>query len=187
MLREHSAIDLADTVRATDHSRGPEHAPVTVVEYGDYECVHCKNAAPVVETLLQRFGEKVRFVWRHFPIVSEHSHALEAAEAAECSGAQGKFWEMHELLFAHQTHLDRTHLLSYGADLDLDVARYTAELDDEVYRQRVLEHIESGKRSGVHATPRFFVNGRSVDVSAGLHPLVDAVERAQRAPARHGG
>ncbi|HVS24825.1 MAG TPA: thioredoxin domain-containing protein [Gammaproteobacteria bacterium] len=174
-------IELVDAPNRTDHSLGPDHAPVVLVEYGDYECSTCKQAAPVVEQLRQRFEEQVRFIFRHFPLIDAHSHALAAAEAAECAGGQGKFWEMHALLFEHQTHLDLEHLLRYGADLGLDVARYTAEIDDEVYRQRVLEHIDSGKRSGVRGAPTFFLNGRFVDVSFGLHSLSDAVEGALHA------
>ena len=187
MEHAHAGIDLADPISPADHSRGPDHAPVVIVQYGDYECVHCKNAAPIIEIVLHRFGDSVRFVWRHFPIVSEHSHAFDAAEAAECADGQGRFWAMHAFLFEHQMHLDRKHLLRYGADLGFDVARYTAELNDEVYRQRVLEHIDSGKRSGVRGTPRFFVNGRIVDVSFGLHQLLVAVESALHARTRRAG
>jgi protein-disulfide isomerase len=174
-------IDLAVGVGPTDHSLGADHAPVVLVEYGDFECPNCKQAAPAVEIVLQRFEEQVRFVFRHYPLVDVHPHAFAAAEAAECAGSQGKFWEMHAQLFGHQTHLDRKHLLRYGDDLGLDMARYTAELDDEVYRQRVLEHLDSGKRSGVRGTPGFFLNGRIVDVSFGLHLLLEAVEDALRA------
>jgi protein-disulfide isomerase len=178
MSQRRNHTDLAEDVDANDHSRGPDHAPVVLVEYGDFECPNCKQAAPAVELLLRRFEEQVRFVFRHYPLVDVHPHALAAAEAAECAGGQGKFWEMHACLFEHQTHLDRKHLLRYGADLGLDIARYTAELDDEFYRQRVLEHIDSGKRSGVRGTPGFFVNGRIVDVSFGLQRLLEAVQEA---------
>jgi protein-disulfide isomerase len=159
-------IDLVEGAGPTDHSLGPDHAPVEVVEYGDLECPNCKQAAPAVAMTLRRFTGQIRFVFRHFPLFDVHPHAFKAAEAAESAGAQGKFWEMHTRLFEHQAHLDRKHLLRYGADLGLDMARYTAELDDEVYRQRVLEHLDSGKHSGVRGTPGFFVNGRIVDVSS---------------------
>jgi protein-disulfide isomerase len=171
-------IDLAETVDHTDHSLGPERAPVVLVEYGDFECPNCKQAAPAVEIVLRRFDEQVRFVYRHFPLVDVHPHALVAAEAAECAGAQGKFWEMHATLFEHQNHLDREHLLRYADELGLDMGRFTAELNDEVYRQRVLEHLESGQRSGVRGTPGFFLNGRIVDVSFGLRVLLEAIEQA---------
>jgi protein-disulfide isomerase len=174
------ATDLTDDVVPTDHTRGPEHAPVTIVEYGDFECPNCKQAKPAVEIVLNRYPEQVRFVYRHFPLTDVHPHALAAAEVAECAGAQGKFWEMHETLFAHQTHLDRKHLLRYADELELDMARVAADLDDEIYRQRVLEHLASGERSGVRGTPGFFVNGRIVDVSFGLQALLKAVEAELR-------
>ena len=178
--------DLVETVNHSDHSLGPEHAPVVLVEYGDFECPNCKQAGPAVEIVLHRFEEQVRFVYRHFPLVDVHPHAFAAAEAAECAGAQGKFWEMHAKLFEHQAHLDRKHLVRYADELGLDVARFSAELDDEVYRQRVLEHLESGQRSGVRGTPGFFLNGRVVDVSFGLHNLLEAIEKAlhKRGPTR---
>jgi protein-disulfide isomerase len=172
--------DLTDDVVPTDHTRGPDYAPVTLVEYGDFECPNCKQAKPAVEIVLNRYPEQVRFVYRHFPLTDVHPHALAAAEAAECAGAQGKFWEMHALLFEHQTHLDRNHLLRYADDLGLDMARVASELDDEIYRQRVLEHLAGGERSGVRGTPGFFVNGRIVDVSFGLQALLKAVEAELR-------
>jgi protein-disulfide isomerase len=165
-------------VNDADHTLGPDHAPVTVVEYGDFECPNCKQAAPAVKLLLERFDERVRFVYRHFPLEDVHPHALLAAEAAECAGGQGKFWEMHELLFANQEHLKLKNLHGYAEQLGLDMARYTAEMDDHVYLQRVREHIDSGLKSGVRGTPGFFVNGRIQDVSFGIRSLFDAVESA---------
>jgi protein-disulfide isomerase len=177
-------IDLAVSVQRADHSLGADHAPVTVVEYGDYECPNCKNAAPAVKILLGNFPEQVRFIFRHFPLEEAHPHALGAAEAAECAGAQGKFWEMHDLLFEHQTHLKAKQLHGYAEQLGLDMARYTAEMDDHVYLQRVREHIESGKRSHLRGTPGFFVNGTIQDVSFGLHALFEATEAALKTAKR---
>src|SRR5262249_60234072 len=110
-------LDLTARVQAAAHSLGPEHAPVVVVEYGDFECPNCKNAAPAVKMLLANYTGKVRFVFRHFPLEDAHPHSLAAAEAAECAGEQGKFWEMHDLLFANQTHLKQKHLLGYADQL----------------------------------------------------------------------
>jgi protein-disulfide isomerase len=155
---------------------GPDHAPVTVVEYGDFECPHCKQATGTVKLMLGRFDQRVRFVFRHFPLEEIHPHALRAAEAAECAGGQGSFWAMHDLLFDHQLHLQLPKLFEYAASLGLDMARFRAEMDDEIYLQRVREHQRSGDASGVRATPTFFVNGRIVDVSYGLRALIDAVE-----------
>jgi len=171
-----SAFELVEALGAADHVLGPEQAPVVVVEYGDFECPNCKQAASAVEILLERFRDRVRFGFRHFPLEDVHPHALQAAQAAECAGAQGRFWEMHRLLFEQQTHLDLQHLYGYAEDLGLDVARFTAELSDQIYLQRIREHIASGQRSGVRGTPGFFVNGRIQDVSFGLRQLFDATE-----------
>jgi protein-disulfide isomerase len=162
-------------IAAVDHQLGNQHAPVTVVEYADFECPICKQAAPALKLLLEHFPEEVRIVFRHFPLEGVHPHALAAAEAAEVAGAQGKFWEMHDLLFAHQLHLKANNLRSYAEQLQLDMSRYTAEMDDEIYRQRVREHIESGRQSGVRSTPGIFINGAIQDVSAGMQPMFDAV------------
>lgn len=173
-----SHVDLAVPVAASDHTVGPDHARVTVVEYGDFECPNCKQAAPAVKLLLERFTEQVRFVFRHFPQETLHPHALRAAEAAECAGAQGRFWPMHDLLFANQDRLQGKHLRRYAEQLELDMARYGAEMDDEVYLQRVREHIEGGHRSHLKSTPGFFVDGIIVDVSFGLRALFDATAAA---------
>lgn len=171
-------FQLTPPVESFDHMRGARHAPVMVVEYGDFECPNCKQAAPAVKLLLERFEERVCYVWRHFPLTEVHPHALMAAQAAEAAAAQKKFWAMHDLLFENQTHLNAQHLRSYAERLGLDMARYTAEMDDEIYLQRVREHMESGRQSGVRSTPTFFVNGRIRDVSFGLRALFDAVEEA---------
>jgi protein-disulfide isomerase len=169
---------LSEPLSAVDHVLGPDHAPVTVVEYGDFECPHCKQATGTVKLMLARFGPQVRFAFRHFPLEGVHPHALRAAEAAECAGGQGRFWEMHDLLFDRQEHLKRSQLLAYAGELGLDLAKFTAEMDDEIYLQRVREHLESGAASGVRATPTFYVNGALLDVSYGLRALIDAVETA---------
>jgi protein-disulfide isomerase len=173
-------FELSAPVSAIDHALGPEHAHVTVVEYGDFECPNCKQAAPAVKLLLQRFPERVRFVFRHFPLSEVHPHAMLAAEAAECAGAQGQFWTMYDLLFDHQLHLKPDQLKSYAGRVGVDLARYTAEMDDHVYVQRIREHQQSGHSSGVRGTPTFFVNGRLQDVSFGLQNLHSAVENALR-------
>jgi protein-disulfide isomerase len=171
-------FELAVPVSETDHVIGPAHAPVTVVEYGDFECPNCKQAAPAMKLLLGRFGNRVRFVFRHFPLEEVHPHALAAAEAAEIAGGQGKFWPMHDTLFDNQLHLKPHQLLSYAERLQLDMARYKAEMDDHIFLQRIREHEQSGRDSGVRATPTFFVNGTIQDVSFGLHLLFGAVESA---------
>ena len=175
-MTEPRPLDLARPVDAVDHALGPEHAPVTLVEYGDFECPNCKQAAPAVKMLINRFGNRVRFVYRHFPLEEVHPHALPAAEAAECAGAQGKFWDMYKCLFDHQTHLEHADLHRYAEEIGLDMARYVTEVNDHIYLQRVREHMDSGRRSGVRGTPGFFINGRLHDVSFGLRSLFDATE-----------
>jgi protein-disulfide isomerase len=171
-------FELTAPVGPVDHVLGPEHAPVIVVEYGDFECPNCKQVAPAVKLLLERFAERVRFVYRHFPLEEVHPHALLAAEAAECAGAQGQFWPMHDLLYDNQLHLKSAQLHGYAARLALDMIRYTAEIDDHVYLQRIREHQQSGRDSGARATPTFFVNGKLQDVSFGIQALFVAVEAA---------
>jgi protein-disulfide isomerase len=170
-------FELKVPVNASDHAIGPEHARVTVVEYGDFECPNCKQAAPSVKILLERFKGSVRFVYRHFPLEEVHPSALHAAEAAECAGAQAKFWPMHDLLFDNQAHLKPAQLASYAERLTLDMERYRSEMDDHLYLQRIREHMESGHASGVRSTPAFFVNGRVQDVSFGMNHLFEAVEK----------
>jgi len=176
--------DLVVPVQAADHALGPEHGPVVIVEYGDFECTRCKAAAPAVKMLLDDYVDTVRFVFRHFPLEDAHPHALAAAEAAECAGEQGKFWEMSDLLFANQSHLQLKHLQDYADRLGLDMAQFRAEMDDHVYLQRIREQIDGGKRSRVRGTPGFFVNGTIQDVSFELHALFDATEAALKAQAR---
>ena len=169
---------LAVPVNAQDHNLGPSHAAVTLVEYGDFECPNCKQAAPALKLLLERFPGRVRIVWRHFPLEEVHPHALGAALAAEVAAGQGKFWPMHDLLFADQRHLDAPHARRHAESLELDLRRYDADMGDTVYLQRVREDIEGAAKSGVRSTPTFFVNGAIHDVSFGLQGLFDSVEAA---------
>jgi protein-disulfide isomerase len=170
------APHLVARVVAIDHVLGPHGAPVTVVEYGDFECPRCRQAADAVKVLRARFDEGVRFVFRHFPLEGAHSSALLAAEAAESAGAQGQFWPMHDLLFEQQLHLSRQRIDEMARSIGLDMARFIAEMDGRVYLQHVREDQRSGEFSGVRATPTFFVNGRILDVSYAMHSLSDAVD-----------
>jgi len=169
---------LAVPVEPTDHMQGSEHARVTLVEYGDFECPSCKVATTTPTLLLERFPNRIRFVFRHFPLQEAHPHALMAAEASEAAAAQGKFWPMYDVLFRNQAHLKDKDLHRYAADLGLDMARYTAEMDDHIYLQKVREHIEGGRRSHIRATPTFFVDGIVQDISLGMKALHDAVAAA---------
>jgi Na+/H+ antiporter NhaA len=142
-----------------DHVRGPMEAPVTVVEYGDFECPYCGMAEPVVRELLREFGD-VRYVWRHLPLIDVHPRAQMAAEAAEAAAEQGAFWEMHDLLLAHQDALRLDDLIDYAEQLGLDVDRFTNDLREHAGADRVAEDVDSADLSGVSGTPTFFINGR---------------------------
>ncbi len=174
-------FELAVPVNPTDHHLGASPAPVTVVEYGDFECPNCKQAAPAVKLLLERFPGRVRLVYRHFPLEEVHPHALHAALAAEVAAGQGKFWPMHDMLFDNQRHLKLPQLRGYAQRLELDLLRYDAEMEGELYLQRVREQIEGGERSGVRGTPTFFLNGTVQDVSFGLQALFEKVGAESRA------
>ena len=179
-MTHHRPFELAVPVSPADHMLGSEHAPVTVVEYGDFECPNCKQAAPAVKMLLERFVGRVRIVFRHFPLEEVHPHALAAAVAAEAAAGQGKFWPMHDLLFDNQRHLKAPQLRGYAERLELDMTRFDAEIGDALYLQRVREDIEGGKLSGVRATPTFFINGKLQDISYGLQALEQGVEAVLR-------
>jgi protein-disulfide isomerase len=150
---------LVVPVSERDHVRGPADAPVSLVEYGDYECPYCGQAAAIVAAVRSRLGPRLRFAYRHFPLAEIHPHALRAAEAAEAAGAQGRFWPMHDTLFANQAALEDVDLVRYAAALELDVSRFMDELAAGTWTERVREDFTSGVRSGVNGTPTFFVNG----------------------------
>src|SRR5262245_8833194 len=174
---------LTPPVGERDHAQGPADAPVTLVEYGDFECPYCGEAYPIVKALQQRLGERLRFVFRNFPLANAHPHAEHAAEAAEAAGAQGedRFWAMHDRLYEHQRALDDAHLEGHAAAVGLDVERFDREMEAGRYRARVREDFLSGVRSGVNGTPTFFVNGVRHDGSYDLGELLAAVERAEAA------
>ncbi len=143
-----------------DHVRGPVDAPLTLVEYGDFECPFCGRATGAVEELRERFGDRLRYVFRNLPLTEVHPYAQLAAEAAEAAAAQGRFWEMHDRLFAHQDRMTPTDLLEHAAAIGLDVARFSRDLGSGRFARRVEEHVASAEASGVEGTPTFFVGGR---------------------------
>jgi protein-disulfide isomerase len=161
-----------------DHFEGPADAPVTLLEYGDFECPGCGAAHPIVKELQRQLGSKLRLVFRHFPLTTMHAHAQIAGEAAEAAGTQGRFWPMHDLLFEHQDALRDTDLLEYGTALGLDVETFAAELQRHVHAPRVRDDFLSGVRSGVNGTPTFYVNGRRHDGAADLRSLSSSIEQA---------
>jgi NhaA family Na+:H+ antiporter len=163
-----------DPVR--DHVRGATDAPVTLVEYGDFQCPYCGDAYPVVNQLLERFGDRLRFVFRHMPLGDLHPRAPAAARAAEAAGAQGRFWQMHDRLFEHQLELSDAQLRDHAEAIGLDVERFDRDLCDAVLGRRVEDDYGSGAGSGVPSTPRFFVNGVIHLGSASRAELREAIE-----------
>lgn len=161
-----------------DHVQGSADAPVTLVEYGDYECPYCGEAYPIVKDVQVRMAEQLRFVFRNFPISTSHPHAEQAAEAAEAAAAQGRFWEMHDHLYENQRHLLDDDLHGYALTLDLDVDLFDKELAEHVHAERVHEDFMSGVRSGVNGTPTFFINGLRHDDSYEFETLLQALQRA---------
>jgi len=167
-------------VSRRDHIRGPATAHLTLVEYGDYECPHCGAAHPVVEDVREQMGKQLRFVYRHFPLANVHPHAAQACEAAEAAGEQGRFWEMHDALFANQDALEYDDLMSYAAALGLDVVRFRQEIDRGAYTPRIREDFMSGVRSGVNGTPTFFINDTRYDGPVDVEALVLALRTTER-------
>ncbi len=169
---------LTMPVSERDHIEGAANAPVTLVEYGDFQCPHCGRAYPVVEELRRQFGDRLRFVFRNFPLTEAHEHAEMAAEAAEAAGAQGHFWAMHRALFAHQNALDNQHLVRYAGELKMDTAKFSEALSSHAFKSRVREDFMSGVRSGVNGTPTFFINGVRHDGAPDVASLSEAIEEA---------
>jgi protein-disulfide isomerase len=169
---------LTTPVSEADRRSGPDDAPVTLVEYGDFECPSCGAAYPIVESVRKKMGARLRFVFRHFPLTQMHPHAVHAAEAAEAAGAQGKFWQMHGMLFEHQDALEDADLVGYAKALHLDSNRFTSELASEAHVERIRKDIGSGIRSGVNGTPTFFINGVRHDGSWDASDLFAALEAA---------
>jgi len=182
---DETIVDLAAAVDPRrDHVRGPAKAPVTLVEYGDFECPYCGQAEPVIRELLADYGDLV-YVWRHLPLTDVHPHAQFAAEGAEAAAKQGKFWEMHDQLLSHQGALTVKDLTRYAKDLGLSAARFADDLARHVGSARIAEDVDSADLSGVSGTPTFFINGRRHHGAYDLGTLSDAV-RAARARAMIG-
>ncbi len=180
MSGSYSPPTLTVPVGPDDWSVGPDDAPVTFVEYGDFECPHCAGMEPTLHELRRLAGPGMRFVYRHFPLTSSHPHAASAAEASEAAGVQGAFWPMHDTLFANQQALADNELVEYAAALGLDAGAVASALASHAYEPNVREDFMSGVRSGVSGTPTFFINGVRYD---GDYEL-DAISRAVRKAAR---
>ena len=159
-----------------DHCLGPDDAPVTLLEYGDYECPFCGRAYMIIKRLKEYFGEQLRFAYRNFPLTQVHPNAQQAAEAAEAAGAQGMFWEMHDMLYENQDALDLPSLREYALVLELDLDRFDMEMMTHAHAQRVREDFMSGVRSGVNGTPTFYLNGLRFDGSWDGTRLMTTIE-----------
>jgi Na+/H+ antiporter NhaA len=178
--RSEVLVDLSDDVDPDeDHIRGGEDAPVTLVEYGDFECPYCGRAEPIVRELLADLGDDVRYVFRHLPLTDVHTHAHLAAEASEAAGSQGKFWEMHDMLLDNQDALRGPDLVRYAEELELDVERFRDDLRNHVHAGRVARDVESAELSGVAGTPTFFINGQRHHGAYDIVTLKNAVKAAR--------
>lgn len=145
-------------ITADDWVRGLQSAPVTMLEYGDFECPYCAMARPVLEGLVAEYPETIRLVYRHFPVTTIHPHAFMAAEAAEAAGAQGEFWEMHDMLFTHQRQLAYEQLRGYAEQIGLDGERFDREMRAHLYQDEVKRDFRRGIQDGVNGTPTIFIN-----------------------------
>lgn len=173
-----SPRSLAVAVGPDDHVQGSASAPLTLVEYADYECPDSRRAWPLVKALQGRFGPRLRFVFRHFPLTELHGQAEHSAEVAEAAGAQGQYWEMHDRLYERQFALDDEYLIEYAQDLGLDAARVQRELETHVHLPHVRADVQGARESGVRGTPTFFVNGERFRGPWDEELLAQALERA---------
>lgn len=169
-------VDLTEQVSERDHVMGDLSAPLTLVEYGDYECGHCATAHGIVSQVQERIGERMRFVFRNFPLTQIHPHAQHAAEAAEIAARQQLFWEMHDTLFENHGRLTDENLTEYAERVGLEPERFRADLSEHTAAERVREDFHSGLMSGVNGTPTFFINGKRHDGGWDLETLLKALE-----------
>ncbi len=162
-----------------DRIEGAIDAPIVLVEYGDYQCPDCGEVHRMIKAIQQQLGNRLGFVFRHFPQVSIHPQAQKAAEAAEAAAAQGQFWQMHDTLLEHQQALDNGYLVEYANELGLDIPQFLQALWKHVYTERINEDIESGLRSGVTTTPTLFINGIRYNDTWNLESLLAAIARIE--------
>ena len=182
MLPTSSQDQLAVAVTERDHIQGSRGARVTLVEYGDYQCPDCVQAFPIMIDIQEHLGDRLRLVFRNFPLSKVHPHAQRAAEAAEAAGAQGRFWEMHDYLLQHQAGLEDGALLQFAGETGLDVARFRRDVDSHAFAARVQEDVQSGTQSGVTGTPTFFINGVRYKEARDLESLTAAILKAAGEP-----
>jgi protein-disulfide isomerase len=178
-------MSLAKPVDQTDHVLGPEDAPVTLVEYGDFQCPHCRAAHFYLKNVLATMGDDMRFVFRHMPLAQIHPMAQPAAEAAEAAGAQGKFWPMHDSIYENQDLLSPALLTRLGQRLGLDMQRFVDDVNSHRFLPKVKEDFMSAVRSGAAGTPTFFINGEQYEGSYDDEALIEALRFAAQARAPH--
>jgi protein-disulfide isomerase len=172
-------LDLVGDVDSRrDHIRGALDAPVTLVEYGDFQCPYCRQAEGVVRELLEAFGDDLRLVWRHLPLSHIHPDAQHAAEAAEAAGAQGAFWEMHDMLLAHQAELRPVDLVRHADDLGLETEPFREALRRHAYAERIAADVATAEASGAPGTPTFFVNAKRHEGAYDFDTLASVVRDA---------
>lgn len=169
---------LTIEVNEEDHIQGSDSAQITLVEYGDYQCPYCGKAYPIVKKIQETLGDKMRFVFRNFPLTRIHPNALHAAEASEIAAEHGKFWEMHDLLYENQKSLDDENLVDYAESLGIGSEKFAEDLENGKYEEKVRGEFMSGIESGVNATPTFFINGVRFDNSWDYESLLNALQNA---------
>ena len=169
---------LSVPVSGKDHAEGSKDAPVTLVEYGDYQCPYCGDAYGIVKKIQEEMGDNLRFVFRNFPLKQSHPHAMHAAEAAEIAAQNGKFWEMHDALYENQNALDDESLKSYAKEIGLDPKKFSEELQNDTFEEKVQADFMSGVESGVNGTPTFFINGARHNGSFDYESLLEALQNA---------
>ncbi len=180
----------SDALPGGGHIRGKETAPVTLVEFGDYQCPSCGYYYPIVEELLKRNPDKVKLEFHHYPLIQMHPHALAAAMAAEAAGDQGKYWEMHDLIYSRQQDWSRlqnpaSEFLAYAAQLNLDANRFMQSVKSPDVENRIAEDIRRGTKVNVGGTPTFFINGQQVDpLPKGVDEFTKLVDDALNSPSQ---
>jgi len=164
-------------VTQEDHIQGDEKAPITLVEYGDYECPYCGEAYPIVKHIQKHFGNRLRFVFRNFPLVESHPHAGIAAMAAEFAAGHQKFWEMHDLLYENQDALDVPDLINYAESLNLSADELQKAIQNQTSANKIQNDFMGGVKSGVNGTPSFFINGKRHNGSFAYEDLLAAIDK----------
>jgi protein-disulfide isomerase len=168
---------LKPAISDKDHVEGNANATIELVEYGDYQCPHCGRAYPVVKNIQKKMGDKLKFVFRNFPLSEMHPDALHAAVASEAAGAQNKFWQMHDMLFENQNDLSDEALINYASEIKLDIEKFKTDFETPAFTEKVESDFESGMRSGVNGTPSFFINGKKYNGDWEENYLLEYLEK----------